>query len=52
MEVYLSDLGNDFRELPLGFGIPDMGGVEKMKIDGFVYTGYESKKGLKMGFWG
>ncbi len=52
IEVYHSYLGNDIRVLPLEFGIQNVGGGEKMQIDGFVYTGCESEKGLKMGFLG
>lgn len=36
MEVYHSDLGNGFRELPLGFGIPDVGGGVRAEKDGFI----------------
>ena len=39
MEVYHPSLGNDIRVLPLGFGIPDVGGDDSWSKGGFLITG-------------
>jgi hypothetical protein len=39
MEVYHPDLGTGFRELPLGFFIPNVGGVKFTDLGGFSGVG-------------
>jgi hypothetical protein len=49
IEVYHSYLGNGSRELPLGFGIPNVGGGVKLGKGNFYYAGYGPPKISKYG---